>query len=259
MSAQAPRPKTRFATSTAPHPVLTKYYRNAEERRPFVTSLFDSTAAYYEWVCAMGSLGSGRFYRRWVLQQLGLRHGMKLLDVATGTGLVAGAAVRILRDPRAVVGVDPSRGMLREARKTLAVPLVQGTVEELPFGADHFDFLTIGYALRHAADLAVAFTECWRVLKPGGCLLILEISRPRSMLGDWLVRLFLKRALPFVTRLCTRSRQAELLMQYYWDTIAECVPPATIVDVLGASGFIDIEHRTRGGVLSEYIGLKPAR
>jgi len=259
MSGQAPRPESRFAPSTVPHPVLTKYYRHAEERRPFVTSLFDSTAAYYEWVCAMGSLGSDRFYRRWVLEKTGLRRGMKLLDVATGTGLVAGAAVRILRDPRAVVGLDPSRGMLLEARKALTVPLVQGMVEELPFGADHFDFLTIGYALRHVADLGVAFSECWRVLKRGGCLLMLEISRPRSVPGDWLFGLYLNRLVPFVTRLCTRSAQAELLMKYYWDTIAECVPPATIVDVLGASGFVDIQHRRRGGLLSEYTALKPAR
>ena len=113
----------------APHPVLGKYYGSEGDRRPFVTALFDSAAGYYDWVCAVGSLGSGQFYRRWVLEHTGLRPGMRLLDVATGTGLVARAALRILREPGAVIGLDPSSGMLREARKTLAVPLVQGRVE----------------------------------------------------------------------------------------------------------------------------------
>jgi len=60
-------------------------------------------------------------------------------------------------------------------------------------------------------------------------------------------------------RLGTCSAQAELLMKYYWDTIAECVPPETILAVLRASGFVDVERRVRGGLLSEYMGVKPAR
>jgi demethylmenaquinone methyltransferase / 2-methoxy-6-polyprenyl-1,4-benzoquinol methylase len=248
-----------MGTPTAPHPVLKKYYAHEEERQPFVTALFDGTARYYDWVCGVGSLGSGQFYRRYVLRHYGLGRGMKLLDVATGTGLVARAAVRILREPGGVIGLDPSGGMLREARRILAVPLVQGMVEELPFGDDGFDFLSMGYALRHMADLGVALGECRRVLKPGGRLLLLEISRPRSALGRWLTRIYFETVLPRVARFSTGSSQAELLMRYYWDTIAECVPPETILDVLRASGFVGVGRRVRGGVFSEYIGVKPAR
>lgn len=246
-------------TPTAPHPILQKYYESESDRRPFVTALFDGAARYYDWVCAVGSLGSDQFYRRYVLARSGLSRGMKLLDVATGTGLVARAAVRILRDPRTVIGLDPSGGMLREARKTLSMPLVQGMVEELPFGDGRFDFLSMGYALRHMADLGVAFRECLRVLKPGGRLLVLEITRPRSAVGGWLVRLYFQKLLPQVMRLGAGSAQAELLMKYYWDTIAECVPPETILAVLRASGFVAVERRVRGGLLSEYMGVKPAR
>src|SRR5437660_5912088 len=246
-------------TPTAPHPVLKKYYESEDARHGFVTALFDGTARHYDWVCGVGSLGSGQFHRRWVLRHYGFVGGMRLLDVATGTGLVARAAVRILGEDGAVIGLDPSEGMLREARKSLSVPLVQGRVEELPFGDDRFDFLTMGYALRHVADLGVAFGECRRVLKPGGRLLLLEISRPSSAVGCWLIRVYIQKVLPLVMRLSTGSGQPELLMKYYWDTIAECVPPDTILEVLRRSGFAGVERRVRGGLLSEYVGLKPAR
>lgn len=245
--------------STAPHPVLKKYYQHEGDRQPFVTALFDNAAKYYNSSCALGSLGSGQFYRRWVLFRSGLAPGMKLLDVATGTGLVARAAATILPEPGAVIGLDPSPHMLQEGRQAHSALLVQGTVETLPFGADRFDFLSMGYALRHVADLRVAFTECLRVLKPGGRLLVLEISRPQSILGRWIVRAYFEKLLPLVMRLATGSAQAELLMKYHWDTIAECVPPDTILEVLRGSGFTAVERRVRGGFLSEYLGAKPAR
>ena len=163
MNGESKEKRREAGTGTAPHPVLKKYYERESDRRPFVSALFDKGAAHYDWICGLGSMGSGQFYRRWILMKYGLRAGMKLLDVATGTGLVARAATSILREPGAVVGLDPSIGMLRQAQRTLAMPLVQGTVEDLPFATDHFDFLSMGYALRHMADLGVAFRQCLRV------------------------------------------------------------------------------------------------
>src|SRR5437867_1721338 len=124
----------------------------------------------------MLDLGSGRSYRRWALKRAGLRPGMRLLDVATGTGLVALGAAGIIGEPGRVIGVDPSRGMLREAREALSGPLVQGRAEALPFRDDLFDMLSMGFALRHVADLGSASREYWRVLKPGGRLIVLEVS-----------------------------------------------------------------------------------
>ena len=79
-----------------------------------------------------------------------------------------------------VVGLDPSAGMLHEARKGPCRNLIQGVGEELPFPDASFDFLSMGYALRHVSDLHVAFREYRRVLRPGGIVLLLEVSRPRS-------------------------------------------------------------------------------
>jgi demethylmenaquinone methyltransferase/2-methoxy-6-polyprenyl-1,4-benzoquinol methylase len=251
---QSSVPKT-----TSPHPVLKKYYDDATKRQPFVTSLFDAGAKYYDWICDLGSFGTNRFYRNWVLRTSGLRRGMTLLDVATGTGLMARSAARILRDPRAVIGLDPSRGMLQEARATVAVRLVQGGAEALPFSADRFDFVSMGYALRHVADLEATFDECLRVLKPGGRLLVLDMSRPETAALRWILRVHLQTVLPLIMRLGTRSGPAQLMTRYYWDTIAECVPPETILDVLRASGFADVQRHVRGGFLSEYLAVKPGR
>ncbi len=243
--------------ATQPHPVLKPYYETDGERQAFVMTLFDAGARHYDWVCAVGSLGSGRWHRHRALRRGGLRDGMRLLDVATGTGLVARSARDTLREPGAVIGLDPSAGMLREARKSLPVPLVQGRAEALPFVGDHFDMLSVGYALRHVADLEVTFRECMRVLAPGGRLLILEISRPRSMIGRQLLRLYVQRILPLVMRVGTGSAEAELLVRYYWDTIAECVPPETILESLQRSGFSGVERHVVGGILSEYLATKP--
>ena len=243
---------------TVPHPVLKEYYERESERRRFVTTLFDGSARYYDLAGTVMALGSGPFYRRWSLGRAGLRPGMTVLDVATGTGQVAQAALRILGDHRAVIGVDPNASMLREARKSLPIPLVRGTAEALPFTDGRFDFLSMGFALRHVADLEVAFAEYLRVLKPGGRVLLLEVTRPRSAVGRWLVRIYLKQLIPLIMRVTTRSAQPGLLMKYYWDTIAECVPPETILAVMRGSGFVEVERKVFGGIFSEYVGTKPA-
>jgi demethylmenaquinone methyltransferase/2-methoxy-6-polyprenyl-1,4-benzoquinol methylase len=237
----------------APHPVLSRYYRRPDERPSFLVELFDGAAGYYEQLCGIGSLGSGAWYRGGVLRRAGLRRGMKVLDVATGTGLVARAAASVVRDPRAVLGLDPSGGMLRQAQRTFSGPLVQGRIEELPARDATFDFVTVGYALRHAADLDVAFRECLRVLAPGGRLVVLEISRPRSRAMQAAARFYLTRVLPFIMR----TAHARLLMEYYWATIDTCVPAGTIVDLLRRAGFIDVRHIVRGGVQNEYLATRP--
>ncbi|HXH81850.1 MAG TPA: class I SAM-dependent methyltransferase [Candidatus Tectomicrobia bacterium] len=243
----------------APHPVLPRYYGRPDERQSFVTDLFDGAARHYDRVCGLMSLGSGQWYRRSALARAGLRPGMTVLDVATGTGLVASAAVDLVGDPRSVVGLDPSAGMLREARRRFAGALVQGRAEALPFAAGAFDLVTIGYALRHVADLGQAFAECRRVLRPGGRLLVLEISHPPSPARRQAIRLYFTAVLPLLVGLSTRNRHARLLLRYYWDTIAACVPPETILDALRGTGFAGAERRLLAGCFSEYAAVAPAR
>jgi demethylmenaquinone methyltransferase / 2-methoxy-6-polyprenyl-1,4-benzoquinol methylase len=243
--------------STPPHRVLAQYYRSERDRASFVTALFDRAARHYDWVGHLLAFGSGPYYRRRALAHAGLRPPMTLLDVATGTGQVARAAARILGDPRRVVGLDPSGGMLREAQRHHAGPLVQGRAEEIPVRDDAFDMLSMGFALRHVATLETAFAEYRRVLKPGGRLLILEVSRPRYAVTRWAIRVYFQQVLPLIIRIGTASPDARLLMKYYWDTIDECVPPATILAALRQAGLVDVRHRLVGDCLSEYVALKP--
>jgi demethylmenaquinone methyltransferase/2-methoxy-6-polyprenyl-1,4-benzoquinol methylase len=239
--------------------VLGKYYVSADDRQAFVGDLFDGAARHYNQLGRLLDLGSGRWYRRWALGRAGLRPGMRFLDVATGTGLMAEGAAAIVGASGRVIGVDPSRGMLREARKALSGPVVQGRAEALPCRGDLFDMLGMGFALRHVADLEATFREYRRVLKPGGRLLLLELSRPASPVSRWLIRTHLKHVLPWLARIGTRSEPAQVLMRYYWDTIDQCVPPETILDVLRRSGFVDVDQRGFFGLLNEYVATKPPR
>ena len=104
---------------------------------------------------------------------------MSLLDIACGTGVLAAHAQSIVGVRGFVVGLDPSPGMLREARGRGVLKLVRGVAESLPLESERFDLLSMGYALRHVSDLRATFGEYRRVLRPGGKVLILEISRPR--------------------------------------------------------------------------------
>ncbi len=96
----------------APHPPLNAYYRTDSDRSAWVREIFDRTAADYDRLERILGLGTGSWYRRRALRDAGLKRGMSVLDVGTGTGLLACAAARIVGDPARVTGVDPSPGMI---------------------------------------------------------------------------------------------------------------------------------------------------
>lgn len=239
-----------------PHPTLPQYYRADEERPAAVRELFDEGAASYEWICRVMSFGTGEWYRGRVLRESGLREGSRLLDVATGTGLVLRSGRTICGSTGLAVGLDPSSGMLSECRATCASPLVQGFGERLPFASGTFNMVSMGYALRHVEDLRTLFSEFHRVLAPGGRVVILELTPPKSRVGRWLNRVYLQSVVPQVAYLGTGRAEARRMMQYFWDTMERCVPPATILTALRESGFADSRRRVIGAIFSEYLATK---
>lgn len=240
----------------APHPTLEKYYAGPEQKGPFVRSIFDDSAGGYDRVERMMALGTGPWYRRQALMRAGLAVGMQCLDVAAGTGLVAREAVNIVGNAGAVIGLDPSPGMLAEAARSLSIRLVLGRAEHLPFSGDSFDFLSMGYALRHVSDLAVTMREFLRVLRPGGRLCLLEITRPQGAVPLALMRCYMKGIVPYLSRLTAGGERQRLLWEYYWDTIDACVPPTQVRDAMAGAGFTDVRRHLALGIFSEYTGRK---
>jgi demethylmenaquinone methyltransferase/2-methoxy-6-polyprenyl-1,4-benzoquinol methylase len=239
-----------------PHAPLREYYDDERERRRLLDRLFDETAPYYERLNGLMSFGSGAWYRRFALRRAGLAPAMQILDVGLGTGALARAALAVAGPSARLYGLDPSRGMLAEARRALRAPVVQGFAEELPFRAAAFDFVTMGYALRHVADLHLVFGEYHRVLRPGGRLLVLDFVRPATRAGYHAARLYLGRMLPWVASLDARSAEVRRLVRYCWDTVDRAVPPATVTAALAACGFQLARHTVWFGVLSEHVALK---
>ncbi len=242
-----------MTTTLPPHPPLEQYYSHPESREQFVRQIFDETAEWYDAIIGMLSFGSGNRYRYQALERAGLNAGTKLLDCATGTGVVARAALRVTKQ---VIGLDPSIGMLTAGRRVSSFTRVQAKAERLPFADESFDLLTVGYALRHFADLRATFEEYRRVLRPGGKVLILEITPPRTSFGRALLRFYLGNVIPFLTRLRTRNADAAKLMRYFWDTIDACVPPESILSALRDAGFESAKRHVELGVFSEYTATR---
>jgi len=240
----------------APHPTLSSYYGDDSGRSRYLRELFDESAVHYEWVNKFISFGGGQRYREEALVRNGLSEGMKILDVATGTGGVARAAAKIVGPRGSVTGLDASIGMLQESRRQQATPAIQSFAEALPFRNDSFAFLSMGYAMRHLPDLVAGFREYHRVLQPGGRVLILELTPPKNKFGYLLLKFFMNSIAPLVVRIGTGSRKAGEMMDYYWVTTAECVPAESIVEALRRAGFSSVQRRVVYGTLSEYSGTK---
>jgi demethylmenaquinone methyltransferase / 2-methoxy-6-polyprenyl-1,4-benzoquinol methylase len=239
-----------------PHRPLTNFYADPQARPEYIAGLFNASAEHYDWVSGLLAFGTDRFYRKLALRKAGLVPGMRLLDVATGTGLVARAALDLGLKPSEIVGIDPSAGMLRENQRSTGIQLLQGCGENLPVAPDSFDFISMGYALRHVESLPSLFAEFRRVLRPGCRALVLEISRPDSRLLRAILKTYMATIAPVISRFRTSKVELRELLRYYWATIEECVPPESIIEALREAGFRSVERRRFGPVLNDYFAEK---
>jgi len=241
----------------APHPPLTDYYPGEQARRAWLRAIFNRTAADYERVDWVMSGGSGPRYRGQALLRAGLSAGDSVLDVGTGTGLVAKQALDIVGEHGSVTAVDPAIGMIAAGALPRRIRAVGGAGERLPFADARFDFVSMGYALRHVSDVRALFGELRRVLKPGGRLCLLEITPPQGRLQYLLLKLYMRNVVPVLSRLFARQTETPTLMRYYWDTIEACMPARQVLELLQAAGFEAAERHVELRIFSEYRAVKP--
>ncbi len=241
----------------APHAPLAAYYGDEAEHDRFLRRIFDDTASDYDRIERVLALGSGPGYRRAALERAGLAAGAQVLDVGIGTGLVAREALALIGPHGRLVGVDPSVGMMGQVALP-GVELLQGRAEALPRPDASSDFVSMGYALRHIADVNAAFAEFFRVLRPGGRLVVLEITKPSGRVGTALLKTYMRAVVPLIARVVGRQRHTPELWRYYWDTIEACIAPDAVLAALRAAGFDDVKRHVELGVFSEYTGVKRA-
>jgi demethylmenaquinone methyltransferase/2-methoxy-6-polyprenyl-1,4-benzoquinol methylase len=241
----------------APHTPLPAYYGDEVEHESFLRRIFDDTAPDYNRIERVLALGSGPWYRRSALQRAGLVAGAQVLDVGIGTGLVAREALKLIGFGGHLVGVDPSPGMMSEVGLP-GVELVRGRAEALPRPDASSDFVSMGYALRHIADVNAAFAEFFRVLRPGGRLLVLEISKPAGRVGTAVLKAYMRSVVPVIAKVVARRHDTSELWRFYWDTIEACIPPESVMGALRAAGFEKVQRHVELGIFSEYTAVKPS-
>ena len=228
-----------------PHQPITDYYTTEAERTNFVHKIFDSTSVDYD-----------QWYRGQALKRAGLQPGMQVLDVGCGTGLVSIQAIKIIGSSKLLTGLDPSLGMMRASSLFKKTTLIGGIAEQIPFPNDSFDFLSMGYALRHLSNLELVFSEFLRVLKPEGKLCILEITRPETRLASIILKTYMRTVIPLLAKVISTDGQTSKLWKYYWDSIEACVPPQKIIQTLKNVGFSYVNEHRELKIFSEYQATK---
>lgn len=206
--------------------------------RPGSGAMFDRIARRYDLLNRLMSLGIDRRWRRRAVAALELVPGARVLDLATGTGDVA---LEILhREPSAkVVGLDPAPRMLAEGQRKVAdaglagrIVFEEGDAEALPYADSSFDGVTIAFGIRNVPDRDRALAEMARVTRPGGRIVILELTEPRSGLLAPFARFYIHRVVPTLGAWLSGAQEYNYLQR----SIAAFPPAASFADQMAAAG-----------------------
>lgn len=227
-----------------------KPYSRRGEKTPQVREMFDHIAPRYDLLNHLLSLGIDRRWRRAAIDSLRPYRPQRVLDVATGTGDFLLLAARMLQ-ARHLTGVDLSEGMLRVARektRRLAASLGQSVVTfergdcmHLPYADGAFDAVTVAYGVRNFSSLSDGLREMLRVLRPGGRLVIIELTAPRRLPMRQLFWLYGHVAIPALGSLLAGDRRAYA----YLPATMEAFPTGErMVSILEQAGFTDVSFRS---------------
>jgi len=206
-----------------------------EEKRAMVRAMFDSIAPRYDMVNRLISCGLDVFWRRRTADALGLPPRSRVLDLACGTGdfcrLLSGRGMLVF-------GIDMSAGMLESA--TTEAPLVLGDALSLPLRDGSVDGVVCGFALRNFVDIPPVARELARVVRPGGRIALLEVSRPPGAISRAGYRLWFEHAVPTIGSLVSDSAA----YRYLPESVAYLPSPERLRQILRSAGFEAVGRRT---------------
>jgi demethylmenaquinone methyltransferase/2-methoxy-6-polyprenyl-1,4-benzoquinol methylase len=231
------------------------------EKARRVRDVFDSVAGKYDLMNDLMSGGLHRLWKQFALSQTGLKPGQLALDVAGGTGDLSKALARQVGATGRVVLSDINAAMLERGRERLLdagivgnVSYVRANAEKLPFADESFDCVTIGFGLRNVTDKAAALASMWRVLRPGGQLLILEFSQPTAPGIKPLYDAYSLRVLPLLGRLVANDADS---YRYLAESIRKHPDQETLLRMMRAAGFEGCRyHNLSGGIVALHRGYR---
>ncbi len=233
---------------------------NIIARKQRIQQMFNAIARRYDLLNHLLSGGMDLYWRRRALNRVRCQAPQQILDLATGTADFALAATR--KHPRRVVGVDVAIDMLRLGtaklrRRNPPVPvrLLGGDAENLPFRDRSFDLVVAAFGVRNFGHIPTGLAEAWRVLRPGGELLILDFSEPETPLFRQLYRFYFTRILPLVGGLVSGERQA---YAYLPASVGAFPQGRAFLELLDGAGFVANAHTSFTlGICALYQGFKP--
>ena len=219
-----------------------------------VQAMFDRIARVYDRMNSLMTAGMHHVWRERAVDLAGVGPGDRALDVATGTGDLALALKRRVGPGGEVVGVDFSEPMLELARqKAPDVSFEAGNALELRYPDDHFDAATVGFGARNFSDLARGLAEMARVTRPGGRVVVLEITTPTRPPLSWFFRFWFDRAVPALGRVAG-DRDA---YSYLPSSVRRFPQPEELAAELGHAGLGELRWLlTAGGIIALHVGVK---
>lgn len=240
------------------HPPIGEVEGKAEA----IEDMFDAIAPRYDLLNRVLSLGIDQYWRSRAVRLLADEQPKRVLDVATGTADLAIKAERVLH-PRSVVGIDLSAEMLERGRKKVKryglssrISLVEGDAEDLPFDDDSFDAALVAFGVRNFEDLDAGLDGIARVLRPGGRLVVLEFSQPRTFPIKQLYGWYSRHVLPRIGGTLSPDQGA---YEYLPSSVAAFPDGSDFLNRMEECGFEDLLWTPLTfGIASLYRGTVPS-
>lgn len=231
------------------------------EKAGRVAEVFHSVADRYDLMNDLMSMGIHRLWKRFTIARTGLRPGQRALDLAGGTGDLAAKMARRVGSEGEIVLADINASMLEHGRERLVnaglagnIQYVQADAEQLPFPDDHFDCITIAFGLRNVTQKERALASMFRVLKPGGRLLILEFSKPTAPGLAPVYDLYSFKVLPLIGRVVAQDADS---YRYLAESIRMHPDQETLKGMLEDAGLERCEYfNLSGGIVALHRGYK---